>query len=275
MYIQLQNFGSNSSVKSMYYDGIYECISRIHQFPEIVCIMDGEVEITVDGVTERARKGDIAVITPFRIHSFKTPQYCRIWIGVISSDFTDDFLSGENVYMSGVKSVFTPTRSLFDYICEHLPPKYDVPTVLTGDEFAYKRVKAIVYSVFEEYMRTVPLEKRAVKTGSLAAVLIYLSNHYTENISLASVAEAIGYTPTYISHSVSLIPNMNFRRLLNSMRVDHAKPYILKGNLKMIDIALECGFSCERSFNRAFLDIVGMTPREYRHRKIEKKQTLS
>ncbi|MBE6636026.1 MAG: AraC family transcriptional regulator [Ruminococcaceae bacterium] len=269
MYIQLQNFGMNSSVKSMYYDGIYECVSRIHQFPEIVCIIDGEVEITVDGVTEIAVRGDIAVITPFRVHSFRTPKYCKIWIGVVSSDFTDDFLSGDNVYMTGVKSVFTPTRSLFDYLCEHLPPEYDIPTVLNGDEFAYKRVKAIVYPVLEEYMRMVTLEKRPVKACSLASVLMYVANHYTEDISLASVAEAIGYTPTYISHAIALIPNMNFRRLLNSMRVDRAKPYILRGNLKMVDVALECGFSCERSFNRAFREIVGMTPREYRRTKIE------
>ena len=67
MYIQLQNFGYNSSVKSMYYDGTYECVERIHQFPEIVVVMGGEVEITVDGKTELARSGDVAVITPFRI----------------------------------------------------------------------------------------------------------------------------------------------------------------------------------------------------------------
>lgn len=267
MYIQLQNFGHNSSVKSMYYDGVYECTERIHQFPEIVCIMAGEVEITVDGKTERACAGDIAVITPFRIHSFKTPEYCKIWIGVISSDFAEDFISGENVYNKGDTAVFTPTKSLFDYLCEHLPPKYDTPVVLDGDVVTYRNVKALVYSVFEEYTRLVPQNKKNIKSDALSATLLYMSNHFATNISLLSVSEALGYTPTYISHCISVIPGMNFRKLLNSLRVDRAKLYILKGNLKMIDVALECGFSGERSFNRAFLDVTGMTPSEYKKSK--------
>ena len=268
MYIQLQNFGCNSSVKSMYYDGTYECVERIHQFPEIVCVMGGEVEITVDGKTECARAGDVAVITPFRIHSFKTSKYCKIWIGVISSDFAEDFISGENVYNNGENAVFTPTKSLFDYLCEHLPAKYDNPTVLDGDEATYRKVKALVYSVLEEYTRLVPQNKKSVKSDALSATLLYMSKNFKEDISLISVAEALGYTPTYISHCISVIPGMNFRKLLNSLRVDCAKMYIIKGNLKMIDVALECGFSGERSFNRAFLGVTGMTPSEYRRSKI-------
>ncbi|MBE6537268.1 MAG: AraC family transcriptional regulator [Ruminococcaceae bacterium] len=267
MYIQLQNFGRNSSVKSMYYDGTYECIERIHQFPEIVCVMEGEVEITVDGNTEKAKAGDLAVITPFRIHSFKTPRYCKIWIGVISTDFAEEFISGDAIYSTGDNAVFTPTKSLFDYLCEHLPPKYDLPAVLDGDVIAYRQVKALVYSVFEEYTRTVPQKRKNVKGVPLSETLLYMSNHYTKNISLTSVAKALGYTPTYISHCISVIPGMNFRKLLNSLRVDAAKIHILKGSLKMIDVALECGFSGERSFNRAFLDVTGMTPSEYRRTK--------
>ena len=264
MYIQLQNFGYNSSVKSMYYDGTYECVERIHQFPEIVCVIDGEVELTVDGVKESARAGDIAVISPFRIHSFKTPEYCKIWIGVISSDFAEDFISGDNIYARGEKAVFTPTKSLFDYLSEHLPPKYDNPTVLDGDDLTYRKVKALVYAVFEEYTRLVPQSKKSVKSDALSSTLLYMSNHFAENISLVSVSEALGYTPTYILHCIAVIPGMNFRKLLNSLRVDRAKMYILRGNLKMIDVALECGFSGERSFNRAFLDVTGMTPSEYK-----------
>ena len=267
MYIQLDNFGHNSSIKSMYHDGKYECAERIHQFPEIALVMGGEVEITVDGKTKIARAGDVAVITPFRIHSFKTPRYVNLWIGVVSSDFATDFISGENVYNSGEDAVFTPTKSLFDYLSEHLPPKYNNQTVIDGDMVTYRRVKALVYAAFEEYTRLVPQKQNHVKGDALSSTLLYMSNHYSENISLTSVAEALGYTPTYISHCISVIPGMNFRKLLNSLRVDRAKIHILKGNLKMIDVALECGFSGERSFNRAFLDVTGVTPTEYKRAK--------
>ena len=264
MYIQIQNFGHKSSIKSSYHRGVYDCADRIHQFPEIVCVMSGAVEITVDGVREIANAGDIVVITPFRTHSFKTPQSCEIWIGVISLDFVAEFFAGENLYISGKRAVFTPTKSLFEYVLEHLPEPHLIPFVLEGDDTKYKRIKALVYPVFEEYMRLVPHEKKSLKNNALAAVLLYMSEHFAENLSLISVASALGYTPTYVSHCISVIPNMNFRKLLNSLRLDKAKPLIREGKLRMLDVALECGFSGERSFNRAFSELLGMTPTEYK-----------
>ena len=264
MYIQVQNFGNKSSIKSSYHKGVYECAERIHQFPEIVCVLQGEIEITVDGVVETARAGDIAVITPFKTHSFKTRETCEIWIGVISLDFVVEFFAGENLYVCGNRSVFTPTKSLFAYVTEHLPDKHDVPYLLDADKIKYKSIKALTYPIFEEYTRLVSQEKKHIKNNALAAVLLYMGEHFEENISLVSLSAALGYTPTYVSHCISVIPNMNFRKLLNSLRIDKAKVLLNEGKLRMLDIAIECGFSCERSFNRAFSEILGMTPGEYK-----------
>ncbi|MBR2474855.1 MAG: helix-turn-helix transcriptional regulator [Clostridia bacterium] len=264
MYIQLQNFGYNSSIKSTYHEGKYECIERIHQFPEIAFVIQGSVEITVDGVTEVANAGDLAVITPFRAHSFHTPEYCNIWIGVISSDFAADFISGDNLHVSGTSAVFTPSLSLSNYVTEHFPAPAETQTNLELDNIRYRSVKALVYAVFEEYTRTVPQVSTKLKKNALVTLLLYMSEHFKENINLATVAYALGYTQTYISHCIATIPNMNFRKLLNSLRVDYAKNLLISKEFKLIDIAYEAGFLGERSFYRAFSEIVGMTPTEYR-----------
>lgn len=265
MYIQLQNFGYNSSIKSTYHDGIYNCIERIHQFPEVVYISAGSVEITVDGVTETANAGDLAVITPFRAHSFHTPKYCKIWIGVISSDFASDFISGENLHVSGAQAVFTPSPSLKSYVTDHFPNEYQNQHPLGEYTLQYRSIKALVYAVFEEYTRTVPQIATKLKNQrALVSVLLYMSQHFKETSCLSAVASKLGYTPTYLSHCISVIPNMNFRKLLNSLRIDHAKNLLIFNNFKILDTALECGYSSERTFYRAFYDIVGMTPAEYR-----------
>lgn len=265
MYIQLHNFGYNSSIKSTYHEGIYNCVERIHQFPEVVYISAGSVEITVDGITETANAGDLAVITPFRAHSFRTPEYCKIWIGVISNDFAADFISGENLHVSGAQAVFTPSPSLKSYVTDHFPNEYQKQHPLGEDTVQYRSIKALVYAVFEEYTRTVPQISTKLKNQqALVSLLIYMSEHFREPTNLPIVASKLGYTPTYLSHCISTIPNMNFRKLLNSLRIDYSKNLLLCKNFKMIDIALECGYSSERSFYRAFYDIVGMTPAEYR-----------
>jgi AraC-like DNA-binding protein len=63
---------------------------------------------------------------------------------------------------------------------------------------------------------------------------------------------------------------MNFRTFLASYRVNFAKHLLRsKGarSLRISDIALQSGFSSINSFNRAFREITGVTPSEYRRLK--------
>ena len=100
--------------------------------------------------------------------------------------------------------------------------------------------------------------------NALVSVLLYVKEHFKENINRASLAKALGYHPVYLSQCVNSIPNMNLRKLINSTRVEYAKGLLSKSDMKIIDIALECGFGGERSFYRAFYEILKLTPGEYR-----------
>lgn len=64
---------------------------------------------------------------------------------------------------------------------------------------------------------------------------------------------------------------MNLNYLVNSFRADHAKTLLSTTKIKILDIALDCGYANERSFYRAFFSVTGMTPGQYRR----SKRTLS
>ena len=97
----------------------------------------------------------------------------------------------------------------------------------------------------------------------LSSILVYLSEHFKDKITLTDLSRALGYTKGYISHCLESIPNYNFNSLLNSLRIEYAKILLATTEMKSIDIAYESGFSCERSFHRAFKAFTGMAPREY------------
>lgn len=271
MYIQLQNFGFNAAAKTRYFYGKNEYSDRIHQCPEILCIMDGSFELTVDGVTEIAKKGDICVITPFRTHSWHTPENCTVWQLVVSMDFTEDFLSGENLYISGTRATFTPSKALFDYVTESFLQPHSMESNLDADLNRYRTIKSIVYAVFTEYMRTIPKKPTELNNNALVKLLLYINKHFKEAIDLSSVAASLGYNKTYLSRCISAIPGVNFKRLLNSLRIDHAKRLLSATDFRILDIALECGFSNERTLQRAFKELTEMTPGDYRK---SKKQSL-
>ena len=53
---------------------------------------------------------------------------------------------------------------------------------------------------------------------------------------------------------------------MNSLRVDKARAMAAGGDTQIQDIAFECGFRSQRSFNRVFREFTGMTPTDFRAR---------
>ena len=273
MEIQHTNFGSTSIIRCGIHQGKYDYHDHLHQFCEFVWVMEGEIEISVDGEVELAKAGDITVITPFRIHSFKTPDYCKIWICVVSNEFIssmpyDLLLRGRSC------SVFSASDALSNFLVNLDFPNecYLFYKKRTEENYLHK-LKAIFYLILSEYFAASQKSNRRSEERAISKILVYIASHYKENIDQNSVGKALGYSPRYISNCFKAIPGMNFRTMLNSMRIENAKAMLINTENTIIDIGLESGFSNERSFHRAFLTISGMTPGKYRiMRKIESKE---
>ena len=62
--------------------------------------------------------------------------------------------------------------------------------------------------------------------------------------------------------------NMGFNDYVNQIRVSNACRKLSESDAAISQISEEVGFSTVRTFNRAFSKHVGMTPREYRSRRL-------
>lgn len=56
----------------------------------------------------------------------------------------------------------------------------------------------------------------------------------------------------------------NFNAFLNHYRIEEARKRLIESHLPVLSIALDLGYGSIASFNRAFKDIVGLTPTAYR-----------
>lgn len=269
MIIQNSNFGSIHIIRSGIHDGKHNFGDHIHQFSELVWVLDGEIEITVDGRREIAKKGDMTVITPFAIHSFFTPEYCKILIAVISDSFVVGPVSREELYMERARATFTLSPTLSSILHEKSFITLCTNQYLNANDNNYlHNVRSLIYLIFAEYFNTIPAVSSFSSKNALSRILIYMTEHFTENLTLGAVGAALGYSPKYVSNCVSSLSGFNFRRLLNSLRVEYAKNLLInEKQLTVMDVAMRSGFLNERSFHRAFLDIVGTTPASYRRTK--------
>ncbi len=264
-WVSLGNFGPKTALRCGFLAGIYDFRAHIHQFPEIVYVKEGEMLLTVDGVTETMRAGDIAIIAPFRVHSFHTPEYVNRWICVFSGDFVSHFLTSEELYGIGERCVFHASDELIAFIEGKMIDSHE--EFFDLNDGIIRSFKAMFAGIYEEYMRKEkPLQTRP-HGQALSSVLLYIAEHCREQISLASIGAALGYSPKYISLCLSSIEGMNLYGLVNAFRADLAKDLLIRTDLRVIDIAMECGYASEKSFHRAFRQVMGTTPGKYRAEK--------
>ena len=263
--VHVSNFGVNTALRCGTKKGQYYVESHIHQFSEIVFVKAGTLTATVDGTEEIARAGDMVFISAFRSHTLSASADSEIWICVFSNDFISDFAGEGDVYYTGLRSVFTPTDIVRDLFASRFIDTAE--KFLAFDVKLFRSFRAGIYAVYEEYTRLVTssvLPKQTERRSVITAVLKYIHKNFKGNISLVSMARDLGYNPEYLSHALSAVEGINFRSLVNSFRTDYAKNLLVSTKRTIPDIAAESGFSCERSFHRAFKAIFGKTPGEYR-----------
>lgn len=265
MQVLFKNFGSKTAIRCGFRSEKYNFPDHIHQFPEIVYVKEGSLELTVDGVKEVMSAGDFAIIPPFRVHSFFTPETVTRWICVFSTDFISSFISRDELFGNGESYIFHASEGLTAFAEERMLETDELFSEL--NEQTIRTYKALIFALYTEYLNQVPRAAKKKHHQALTAILLYISEHYTEEISLASIGAELGYSGKYVSLCLSEVDEINLNQLVNSFRADLAKTLLSTTKLNIIDVALECGYDNERSFYRAFRQVTGMTPGEYRRLK--------
>ncbi|EET62103.1 transcriptional regulator, AraC family [Marvinbryantia formatexigens DSM 14469] len=108
-------------------------------------------------------------------------------------------------------------------------------------------------------------EYQKLPTGELPTdILTYIANHYREDISLSSVAAQFGTGKFVLSRIFSNVLGVSFTDYVNSLRLSHAQHLLASTDRNILDIALECGYHNQQTFNRVFKARFSCTPKEFR-----------
>jgi transcriptional regulator GlxA family with amidase domain len=107
-------------------------------------------------------------------------------------------------------------------------------------------------------------ERSVAYEDPLFYALEYMGEHFTENIDLKMVANKVGVHPVTLSKAFSLRADVSFNFYLKYLRCMHATDLIRNENMTFAQIAYESGFGSIRSFNRAFIELFGVTPSHYK-----------
>ena len=97
----------------------------------------------------------------------------------------------------------------------------------------------------------------------------YIEGHYAEDISVDLLADKLKISRTYLSRHFKDITGMNLSDYLNMFCVRKACDLLENSMLMIKDIAPQVGINSISTFTRLFKNYTGLTPNDYRKRKIE------
>jgi AraC family transcriptional regulator len=100
----------------------------------------------------------------------------------------------------------------------------------------------------------------------LRRVLAYVEEHLAEDISVADLANVACLSVFHFARAFAATMGVPPHRYVSQRRLESAKEMIATGRASLSEIAIDCRFSSQWSFTRAFRRATGMTPSEYRRR---------
>lgn len=91
-----------------------------------------------------------------------------------------------------------------------------------------------------------------------------LHDQFSENLSLADVAEAVRVHPVYLARAWRKHFHCTVGQYLRRLRIESACREIARSDASLAEIAVAAGFYDQSHFSRTFKNITGLTPAEYR-----------
>ncbi|WP_274649138.1 AraC family transcriptional regulator [Paenibacillus humicola] len=123
--------------------------------------------------------------------------------------------------------------------------------------------------LIREWCREPVLERghRSGKEAHVQSVITYLEEHYTEDLSLDTIAGALHLTKPYLSSLFKEVTGTTVFKYLYNRRINQAKIlFRLEPHRQVSDVCQAVGFGHPAHFSRLFKATVGVSPEMYRKR---------
>lgn len=249
------------------------CAAHVHKAVELLYVKNGSYTVLLDGVEYEIKKGDLVLFCSNAIHHVFTKNLPEneYYVIKISPAFFLQFSTQEEgaeyvmrfaINRKGSKSIWTREElegtplyaALQSLIAEHEGKKY-ASQVAT---------KLKIMELLVEILRSdSPADEKTPHNQTAALIyntMVYVRNHYTEDMDERELAKSLGMSYSYFSRSFRRVTGMTFKQYLNRTRVNQAEKMLCRGNASVSEVATRCGYNSISYFISVYKSITGKTP---------------
>lgn len=238
--------------------GISEYRPMFHLHIEILYVVSGSVRVTIDGVLKTVKAGEISIVFPFSIHSYEKSDAAEIILLLLRPTATGVF--EKTLLNNKPKRPYLVSDSITKTLIERI-----FELNLKSDNLSKMTLSMYIVSLIGEILlRLTFIDSASTDIDMMQKVLIYCSEHFSDDISIETVAANLFISKSYVTKIFSKKLKVHFREYINILRISRAKTLLENTGIGIADIMDKCGFQNQSSFNRVFAKLCGMTPKKYR-----------
>ena len=268
-------------IEQNYYRGLNLFLSKLfyraphyHRECELMMALEGEADIFFpNGRVCRLSEGSVTVIGPMVTHEIRSGENGVLLITVQTTfamleHFLSHRISPFFVAETDLSQFMSPEdQEMLQNLCLDLALSYPgMPEDSVGDCFLLQ-AKLITF-LLSLLPRAERKSDEARMTGSRAKtvsrVLEYVDDHFQHKLTLGELAEKENLSLSYLSHAFKDAMGISFQEYLKQKRFENASRLLQSSEMNLLDISIASGFSDVRYMMKAFSEIAGCSPAEYR-----------
>lgn len=223
---------------------------------ELIYIVKGKADIMINNSYYDADTGDAFLCEENSLHFIHGKPDSIIDVLIFNKNIVSDFL---NISLENPKLEFaSEIQNMMQIIKSEIIQK---------DIFYKNKIESIILQQIIDIYRT---EKTVSKTDnyietSMFAELLQKINEEYSTFTFEKAAEFIGYSNSYFSRVFKKLSGISFTEYLNKIKIENAILMLQNSEAlyktSICEIAISCGFSTIRNFNRVFKNITGYSPK--------------
>lgn len=240
-----------------------------HKEWELMRVIDGSFQISIDNEQYHLTKGDILLIPGETLHGGE-PEECiyecldfDLYSLFKKIDFAKPHLR-PFYRKDNIPQIYFPASAQYEInvLTDKLMSSFKSPCC---------ELDALCYigNIFSHIIKnklynTEKSNSDSRWTYKIKPVLEYIDTHYKESISLEDLAKIAGMNPKYFCRVFCSLTHYTPINYVNFYRIEQAAFMLDTTELSITEIGMECGFWESSHFTKVFKKYKGITPKEHR-----------
>lgn len=239
-------------VEKHYFD---EYGKHSHSFFEIELIIMDEMECIVNGKKYYMKQGEMIFLKPGDVHELKSINNKKVCVITVAFE-SNTFLGKFDLFK--IQNVTWRVNENIQNLFYELFKERDI-----NDEYTNLMLYDILEHIIVFILRNSSVSQSKKSERGITFALGYIRENFSEQVTLEEISNQCGYSVAHFSKKFKSVTGKTFVEYLNDVRLNYAVNILSNSNVRITDLAFDCGFGSVRNFNREFRKKYGCSPNEY------------